>query len=63
MDNRTDFNRKSADALEGTSSMIHDRVNKIIYMSISERSCLSTAKDYSKALGYRLVSFHSVKHY
>ena len=38
LDYRVQISELSNKALEGTSSMVHDRSNKIIYMSVSERA-------------------------
>ena len=32
--------------LEGLGSIIHDHINKIIYMSVSQRSCPTLIKKY-----------------
>ncbi|MEK9649399.1 MAG: arginine deiminase-related protein [Gammaproteobacteria bacterium] len=46
-------------ALESTSSLVMDRINNIAYCSISSRSNLDLAKDWSKKKGFELVSFSS----
>ena len=51
--------------LEGTGSMILDRLNKIIYAALSERTSEELLKQYSREIGYELVAFrsyHNAKH-
>jgi hypothetical protein len=43
--------------LEGTGSMVLDRVNKIAYACLSPRTSLEVLQDFSQKLNYRLVSF------
>jgi len=45
--------------LEGTGSLVLDRVNKIAYMAESNRSNLSLASKWSQLRGYDLVHFKS----
>ncbi|MDO1447178.1 arginine deiminase-related protein [Rhodocytophaga aerolata] len=43
--------------LEGTGSMVLDRVNKIAYACLSPRTSIEVLQDFAQKLGYRLVSF------
>lgn len=45
--------------LEGTGSMILDRVNGVTFAALSPRTSPEGLKAFSDALGYRVVSFHS----
>jgi len=45
--------------LEGTGSLVLDRVNKIAYMAESKRSNVSLASKWSQLRGYDLVNFKS----
>lgn len=45
--------------LEGTGSLVLDRVNRIAYVVISERSDLQLAQKWGKILQYEVVAFHS----
>ena len=45
--------------LEGTSSMILDRPNHIVYASLSERTSEILLEKYAEEIGYELVSFTS----
>lgn len=45
--------------LEGTGSLILDHKNKIAYASISSRTNADVLDDWSKALGFEIVKFHS----
>jgi hypothetical protein len=50
--------------LEGTGSMVLDRVNKIAYATLSERTSLKVLRDFSKTMRYKMVyfdSFHNSK--
>ena len=46
--------------LEGTGSMILDRVNRIVYACLSTRTDLEVLEVFCKLLNYRKVVFHSV---
>ncbi len=46
--------------LEGTGSMILDRVNKIVYACLSPRTDLAVLEVFCKLLNYRKVVFHAV---
>lgn len=48
--------------LEGTGSMIFDRVNRIAYAGLSERTDEEVLKHFCDSFGYRPVSFHSYQH-
>ena len=45
--------------LEGTGSMILDRVNKIAYAAISERTSPKVLNDFALKMNYQTVSFNS----
>lgn len=45
--------------LEGTGSMVLDRVNRIAYASLSPRTDRKVLADFSQKLGYRPVAFSS----
>jgi len=45
--------------LEGTGSMILDRVNKIAYAAISERTSPQVLEDFALKMNYQTVSFNS----
>ena len=71
--NDAEFNEKNNNFLEGTGSMVLDRVNQIVYAALSERTCqdllneflrlycLSSSEKYiilpDKGLGYILILF------
>ncbi|MHA4896035.1 citrulline utilization hydrolase CtlX [Pedobacter sp. PWIIR3] len=46
--------------LEGTGSMVLDRVHKIAYACISSRTHETVMNDYSNQTGYKIVSFYAV---
>ena len=45
--------------LEGTGSLILDRVNKVVYAALSERTQPDAAQAFAHELGYELVLFHT----
>ena len=45
--------------LEGTGSMVLDRVNKIAYATLSQRTSLKVLRYFSKTMRYKLVYFDS----
>ena len=45
--------------LEGSGSLVLDRINKIVYMAESKRSNVTLASQWSKLRGYDLVHFKS----
>jgi len=45
--------------LEGTGSLVLDRINQIAYVCISERSDLSLALKWGKIMQYEVVAFTS----
>jgi len=47
--------------LEGTGSLILDRVNKIAYAALSERKNIEVVKEWEKITGYKTITF-STKH-
>lgn len=46
--------------LEGTGSMVLDRVNRISYVALSQRSDLKLARAWGRVMGYHIVPFLSV---
>lgn len=46
--------------LEGTGSLVLDRVNRIAYLALSQRSDLKLAKAWGRVMGYSIVPFTSV---
>lgn len=48
--------------LEGTSSMIMDRVNRVLYSSLSARTNEDMVKKWADKMGYEPVIFHSTNH-
>ena len=48
--------------LEGTSSLVMDRINKIAYMGVSARSNLELAEIWSKKKDYTLIPFETNSH-
>ena len=46
--------------LEGTGSLILDRVNKIAYACYSERTNEELLKNWGRRMGYKTIGFHSV---
>ena len=48
--------------LEGTSSLVMDRMNKIAYMGVSPRSNLELAEKWSERNGYILIPFETKSH-
>ena len=49
--------------LEGTSSMVLDRVNKIAYMGLSSRSNEELAQQWTKDYGFKLITFETKSHF
>lgn len=47
--------------LEGTGSLILDRVNKIAYAALSERTSIEVVKEWEEITGYKTITF-STKH-
>ncbi|EFA85240.1 hypothetical protein PPL_02240 [Heterostelium album PN500] len=43
--------------LEGTGSLVIDRVNKVAYMCVSQRSHKPLAMEWAEELGYKLITF------
>lgn len=46
--------------LEGTGSMVLDRVNRISYVALSQRSDLKLARIWGRIMGYHIIPFTSV---
>jgi len=53
------FYCKQDKALEGTGSMVFDRVHKVAFASLSPRTSRDVLEDFCKQLGYRSLAFHS----
>ncbi len=53
------FNESDQTFLEGTGSMVLDRVNHIVYASISERTSLKLLSSFCKKINYKLIHFKS----
>ena len=49
--------------LEGTSSMVLDRVNKVAYMGLSSRSNEELAQQWTKDCGFKLITFETKSHF
>ena len=49
--------------LEGTSSMVLDRVNKIAYMGLSSRSNEELAQQWTNDCGFKLITFETKNHF
>ena len=56
------FYEKEGLFLEGTGSMVFDRVNKIIYACLSVRTSIEPLEHVAKLLGYQVVAFHAFDH-
>ena len=54
----THYNKQNK-ALEGTGSMVLDRIHKVAFASLSPRTNRKILEDFSNKLGYRSVVFHS----
>lgn len=50
---------KQNKALEGTGSMVLDRIHKVAFASLSPRTNREVLEDFCNKLGYRSVVFHS----
>lgn len=46
--------------LEGTGSMVLDRINKVAYACLSPRTSTEVFDDFCSRMGYKAVTFHSV---
>jgi len=57
----SDFENDSV-FLEGTSSMVLDRVNKVAYMGLSARSNEELAQQWAKDCGFDLIVFETKNH-
>ena len=55
------FEKKSV-FLEGTSSMVLDRVNKVSYMGLSARSNKELALKWAKNCGFNLIAFETISY-
>ena len=51
---------ESGHFLEGTGSMVLDRVNKIAYACLSSRTQLDPLGDFAQRMGYEVVAFDAV---
>ena len=59
LENDYSIYEKNNKFLEGTGSLVLDRVNKLAYLSSSERSCVELANQWSLKRGYTLEVFSS----
>lgn len=60
IDMAVDEDKQPPRMLEGTGSLVLDRVNRVAYVAVSERSDAKAAEEWCEALGYeRLVTFHA----
>ena len=57
--NRSKYHEELGLFLEGTGSMVLDRINKISYVAISERTNYDLASEWCKIMDYSLIPFHS----
>jgi len=55
----TDYYEDQGLFLEGTGSMVLDRINKISYVAISERTNYHVAWEWCQLMGYTFIPFHS----
>lgn len=53
------FFEKNTQALEGTGSMVFDRINRIAYAAISPRTDFNLLKKFTRKYHYKLIAFHS----
>ena len=54
-----DFRAISPGILEGTGSMVLDRVNRVAYAALSARTNQQALNRFAEVSGYRVVSFHT----
>lgn len=60
VDMAVDERKEPPRILEGTGSLVLDRVRRVAYVAVSERSDVKAAEEWCEALGYeRLVTFHA----
>lgn len=45
--------------LEGTGSLVLDRINRIAYVVLSERSDITLAQKWGRIMGYEIIAFHA----
>jgi hypothetical protein len=55
----TNFEKEEGSYLESTGSLMLDRINRVAYVALSERSKLEVARHWAKKLNYSLVTFHA----
>ena len=55
--NEAEFHEKNQKFLEGTGSMVLDRVNKIVYAALSERTCCDLLYDFCEKVNFSAISF------
>lgn len=48
--------------LEGTGSLVLDRINRVAYACVSPRTHSDVLTDFSEQTGYKIVSFNAVDH-
>ena len=57
------FNEKNNKFLEGTGSMVLDRVNRIVYAALSERTHRDLLNDFCKKINFLPITFTSFQDY
>ncbi len=55
--NDAEFYEKNNKFLEGTGSMVLDRVNKLVYAALSERTCQDLLNDFCEKINFSPISF------
>ena len=61
--NDAEFHEKNQNFLEGTGSMVLDRVNKIVYAALSERTCQDLLNEFCKKINFSPVSFTAFQNF
>jgi len=56
------YHEKEGHYLEGTGSLVLDRVNRIAYACISSRTHLEVLDDFSQKMNFTIVAFNAVDH-
>ena len=61
--NEAEFYEKNQKFLEGTGSMVLDRVNRIVYAALSERTCYDLIHDFCKKTNFSSILFTAFQNY
>ncbi len=61
--NDAEFNEKNNNFLEGTGSMVLDRVNQIVYAALSERTCQDLLNEFCKKINFQPIVFTAYLNY